>query len=65
MSFLTTQPEMLASVASTLNVRFIAGGSPSYPRDCAGMDGNPRSERRRNGRSGNSPMEIRLNHRGF
>jgi PAS domain S-box-containing protein len=58
MSVLTTQPEMLTSVPSTSNARLLAGGSHGHPRDGAGMDGSGRIERRRNGGSGDSPMDI-------
>jgi PAS domain-containing protein len=58
MSVVTTHPEMLRSVPSTSNARLLGGGSHGYPRDGAGMDGSRRIERRRNGGSGDSPMEI-------
>ena len=58
MSVVTTQPEMLTSEPSTSNARLLAGGSHGYPRDSGGMDGDRRVERRRNGRSGDSPMDI-------
>ena len=58
MSIVTTQPEMLTSVPSTSNTRLLGGGSHDYARDGAGMDGGRRVERRRNGRSGDSPMDI-------
>jgi PAS fold len=58
MSVVTTQPEMLTSEPSTSNARLLAGGSHGYPGDAAGMDGNRRVERRHNGRSGDSPMDI-------
>jgi PAS domain S-box-containing protein len=58
MSVVTTQPEMLTSVPSTSNAWLRAGGSPDYPRDGGGMDGSRRIERRRNGRSGDSPMDV-------
>jgi PAS domain S-box-containing protein len=58
MSFVTTQPEMLTSVPSMSNARLLAGGSHGYPRDGADMDGNQRIERRRNGGSGDSPMDV-------
>jgi hypothetical protein len=40
MSFVTTPPEMLASVPSRVNAWLVAGGSQYYPRDGAGMGGN-------------------------
>jgi hypothetical protein len=46
MSFVTTPPEMLASVPSRVNAWLLAGGSHDCPRDGAGMGGN-RMERRR------------------
>ena len=58
MSVVTTQPEMLTSVPSTSNARLRAGGSHGHPGDGAGMDGGRRVERRRNGRSGDSPMDV-------
>ncbi len=58
MSVGTTQPEMLTSVPSMSNARLLGEGSEGYPRDGAGMDGDRRVERRRNGGSGDSPMDI-------
>jgi PAS domain S-box-containing protein len=58
MSVMTTQPELLASVPSVSNARLIAGGSHGHPRDGAGMDGGRRVERRRNGGSGDSAMDV-------
>ena len=58
MSVVTTQPGMLTSEPSASNARLLAGRSHGYPRDGAGMDGNRRVERRRNGRSGDSPADI-------
>ncbi len=58
MSVVTTQPEMLTSLSSTSNARLLAGGPHDYPRDSAGMNGTRRIERRLNGRSGDSPMDI-------
>ena len=40
------------------NGGFIAGSSHGSPRDGAGIDDNLRIERRRNARSGDSPMDI-------
>ena len=56
MSVVTTQPEMLTSVPSS--ARLTARGSHGHPGDGAGMDGGRRVERRRNGRSGDSPMDV-------
>jgi PAS domain S-box-containing protein len=58
MSVGTTQPEMLASEPSTSNARLLAGGAHDHPGGGAGMGGNRRVERRRNGRSGDSPADI-------
>src|SRR5271165_5577648 len=58
MSVVTTQPEMLTFEPSTSNARLLAGGSHGYPRDGAGIGGDRRVERRRNGRSGDSPMDV-------
>ncbi len=58
MSVVTTQPKMLTSVPSTSNARSLAGGSHGNPADGAGMDDDQRVERRRNGSSGDSPMDI-------
>jgi PAS domain S-box-containing protein len=58
MSIVTTEPEVPTSVPSTSNGWLLAGDSHDYPRDRAGMDGSPRIERRRNGCSGDSPMDI-------
>jgi PAS domain S-box-containing protein len=58
MSVVTTQPEALKSVPSTSNARLLVGGSHDYPRDGAGVDGDRRIERRRNARSGDSPMDV-------
>jgi PAS domain-containing protein len=58
MSSVTTQPEMLTSVPSTSNAWLLAGGSHDYRRDGAGMGGDRRIERRRNGGPGDSPMDI-------
>jgi PAS domain-containing protein len=58
MSSVTTQPEMLTSGPSMSNARGLGGALPGYPRDGAGMDDDRRVERRRNGRSGDSPTDI-------
>ena len=58
MSVVTNQPEMHTSVPSTSNARLRASGPHDYPCDSAGVFGNRRIERRRNGRSGGSPMDI-------
>jgi PAS domain S-box-containing protein len=58
MSFVTTQPEMLTSVPPIANVGLLAGRSHGQSRDGAGIDGSRRIERRRNGGSGDSPMDI-------
>src|SRR5262245_25126373 len=41
-----------------MNARLLGGGLYDYPRDDGGMDGSGRVERRRNGGSGDSPMDI-------
>jgi PAS domain-containing protein len=58
MSVVTTQPETLTSMPSTSNARLLAGGSHRQPGDGAGMVGGRWVERRRTGRSGDSPMDI-------
>jgi PAS domain-containing protein len=58
MSVVTAQPEMVTSVPSTSNAGLLGGGLPDYPRDGAGIDGSGRIERRRNGGSGDSPMDV-------
>ena len=58
MSVVTPQPEMLTSVPSASSAQLLAGESNDCPRDAAGMDGSRRIERRRNGSSGDSPMDI-------
>ena len=58
MSFVTTQPEMLTSVPSFPNLGLLDGRSRGQSRDGAGMDGSRRMERRRNGGSGDSPMDV-------
>jgi PAS domain-containing protein len=58
MSVVTNQREMLTSVRSTSNARLRANGPHDDPRDGTGMDGHRRVERRRNGRSGGSPIDI-------
>jgi PAS domain-containing protein len=58
MSFVTTQPETLTSVPSISNARLRGGGLHDCPRDGAGRGGNRRTERRRIGSSGDSPIDI-------
>jgi PAS domain-containing protein len=58
MSVMTTQPEMLTSGPSMSNARLIAGGAHGHSGDGVGMDGGRRVERRRNGGSGDSAMDI-------
>jgi PAS domain S-box-containing protein len=53
MSVVTTQPEMLTSLPSMANARLLDGGSHDYPDG-----GDRRVERRRNGSSGDSPLDI-------
>jgi PAS domain S-box-containing protein len=53
MSVVTTHPEMLTTVPSIPNARLLARSSHDYP------DGSDRRvERRRNGGSGDSPMDV-------
>ena len=40
------------------NARLLGEGSEGHPSDGAGMEGDRRVERRRNGRSGDSPADI-------
>ena len=40
------------------NAQLLGRGSHGHPGDAAGTDGNRRVERRRNGSSGDSPMDI-------
>ena len=58
MSVVTSQPEMVTSVPATSDGPPPAGGFADCPRDGAGRDGGARIERRRNGGSGDSPMDI-------
>jgi len=58
MSVVTTQPEMLTSVPSMWSAQLLAGGSHGHPGDGAGMNGGRWVGRRRNGRSGDSPMDV-------
>jgi PAS domain S-box-containing protein len=58
MSVVTMQPEMATSVPSMSNAPSPAGGLLDYPRDGAGLEGSTRIVRRRNGGSGDSPMDI-------
>ena len=53
-----TQSGMPASVPPMSDAWLLAGGSHESPRNGAGMDGDRRVERRRKGRSGDSPMDI-------
>ena len=57
MSLVTTEPEMLKATLSTSNAS-LAGGPSGRSGDGAASDGNQRIERRRNGGSCGSPMEI-------
>jgi PAS domain-containing protein len=58
MSVVTPQLEMLPSAPSVPNARLVSEDSHGHPHDGAGMDGGRRVERRRNGRSGDSPMDV-------
>jgi PAS domain S-box-containing protein len=57
MSLVTTQPEMLTATPSA-STTLLAEGISGHPGDGAAWDGNRRIERRRNGGSFGSPMEI-------
>ena len=58
MSIVTTQPEMLTSAPSMPTARLLSEDSHGHPRDCAGMGGGQRVERRRAGRPGDSPTAV-------
>jgi PAS domain-containing protein len=58
MSVVTPQLEMLTSAPSMPNARLLSEDSHGHPHDGAGMGGGQRVERRRAGRSGDSPMDI-------
>ena len=58
MSVVTTQPEMLTSVPPTSGVWLPAWGSLGHARNGAGLDGRQWVERRRNGSSGDSPLDV-------
>jgi hypothetical protein len=58
MSVVTTQAEMVTSVVSTSNAGLLGGGLPDHPRDSTRMDGSAPIERRRNGGSGDSSMDV-------
>jgi PAS domain-containing protein len=58
MSVVTTAPETLTFVPSISDESSLVEGSHGYPRDYDCADGNRRVERRRNGTSGDSPMDI-------
>ena len=58
MTVVITQPQMATSAPSTPNMPSTAGSSTDYAPDGARMDGSARIERRRNGRPGDSPVDI-------
>jgi PAS domain-containing protein len=58
MSVATPELEMLTSAPSTPNTRLLSEDSHGHPHDGAGMDGGRWVERRRNGRSNDSPMDA-------
>jgi PAS domain-containing protein len=58
MSVVTPQVEMLRSAPSMPKARLLCEGSHGHPHDGAGMGGGQRVERRRAGRSGDSPTDI-------
>ena len=58
MSLMTTQPEILTSTSSTTDAWLLEEASPACPRDGAGVGGDSWVDRRRNGGSGESPIDI-------
>jgi PAS domain-containing protein len=58
MSVVTRQPEMAMSASSKPNAPPPAACLPDHPRDGTASNGNARSERRRNRRPGDSPMDV-------
>ena len=58
MSLVTTQPEVLTPTSSATDAWLLQGPSPAYPHDGADVGGDSRGDRRRNGGSGESPMDI-------
>jgi PAS domain S-box-containing protein len=58
MSVLARQPEMVAPAPSTSNAWLLDGNLAEHPCDGTLMDGGARVERRRNGSSADSPMDI-------
>jgi PAS domain-containing protein len=58
MSVATPQLEMLTSAPSMPNARLLSEDSHGHPHDGAGMDGGRWVERRRNGKSNDSPMDA-------
>src|SRR5208283_609146 len=58
MSFMPTQSERPTPVPCTSNGWSLAGGPNAHRRDGAGMDGDRRVERRRNGSPGDFPTDI-------
>ena len=58
MSVVTPQLEMLTSAPSMPNTRLLSEDSHGHPHDGAGMGSSQRVERRRAGRSDDSPTDI-------
>ena len=58
MSVATPQLEMLTSAPSMPNARLLSEDSHGHPRDGAGRHAGRWVERRRNGRPGDSPMDV-------
>jgi PAS domain S-box-containing protein len=58
MSVMTTQPKTVTPVPATSNARLLDGNLPGHPCDGTLVDGSGRIERRRNGSSADSPMDI-------
>jgi PAS domain S-box-containing protein len=58
MSVVTRQPDIASCVPSNSNAPPPTAAVPDQPRDAAGLDESAPVERRRNGWSGDSPMDI-------
>lgn len=58
MSLVSTQPEILTSTSSTTDAWLLEEASSACPRDGADVGGDSWVDRRRNGGSGESPIDI-------
>jgi PAS domain-containing protein len=58
MSVVTSQPEMVKPAPSTSKARLLDRNMSEHPCDGTLLDGSVRIERRRNGSSADSPMDI-------